>query len=210
MTAQHSQQLQQAYAQAAEKYNQLHTDDIEYPRADYFIRMLPPNACILDFGAGNGRDSRYFAEKNFDVTLLDNSPEMLAHARENVPNAHFIEADMVDVILEPDYFDGVWANASILHLTPAEAKRVIQKLFTTLKRNGILFIRVKEGEGEKVVGEKKYSSSGQDVDRYFSFYSKEQLSELVTQAGFEPITIESIFGTMNPEQKWLALFAKKP
>ena len=43
---------------------------------DKFLKHLPTNAYILDFGCGSGRDSKYFIEKGYKVKAIDGSTEM--------------------------------------------------------------------------------------------------------------------------------------
>ncbi len=40
------------------------------------LRLAPPGAALLDFGAGAGLDARYFAERGFRVRAYDNDPRM--------------------------------------------------------------------------------------------------------------------------------------
>ncbi len=63
-----------------------------------------PGSRLLDMACGRGRHSRYFAEAGLEITGIDLSPESIAEASRNVPNARFIVHDM-RVPLEPDYFD---------------------------------------------------------------------------------------------------------
>jgi SAM-dependent methyltransferase len=40
------------------------------------LRLAPPGGALLDFGAGTGLDSRYFAERGLTVRAYDNDPRM--------------------------------------------------------------------------------------------------------------------------------------
>ena len=43
---------------------------------DRFLKELPNNAYILDFGCGAGRDSKYFIDKGYKIEAIDGSIEM--------------------------------------------------------------------------------------------------------------------------------------
>ena len=43
---------------------------------DRFLKKLTTNACILDFGCGAGRDTKYFLEKGYQVDATDGSEEL--------------------------------------------------------------------------------------------------------------------------------------
>jgi ubiquinone/menaquinone biosynthesis C-methylase UbiE len=206
MAATHAQELQQVYNSVATGYNSVHSDDVDIARADYFLNLLPPGAHVLDFGAGNGRDSQYFAHKGFAPTLLDNSPKLLAFARQSVPAGQFIQADMVDVQLEPESFDGIWASASLLHLTKPEARAVLQKLTLSLKKNGIFAVKVKEGEGEKTVADTKYSML--PTDRFFSFYTEDEMAVMMKNAGLKILKQET-FASPATNQGWVFVVGQK-
>ena len=44
------------------------------------LRMLPPQAYILDFGCGSGRDAKAFLEAGFRVEAVDGSEELCSLA----------------------------------------------------------------------------------------------------------------------------------
>ena len=46
-----------------------------------FEELITPGCRILDLGCGSGRDSKYFADKGYDVVALDPSPAMCAQTR---------------------------------------------------------------------------------------------------------------------------------
>ena len=43
---------------------------------DRFLKYLPCNAYILDFGCGSGRDSKYFLKNGYKVKAIDGAIEM--------------------------------------------------------------------------------------------------------------------------------------
>ena len=45
-----------------------------------FLSYLPPEASILDFGCGSGRDTKYFLKQNYNVTAIDGSEAICKEA----------------------------------------------------------------------------------------------------------------------------------
>jgi trans-aconitate methyltransferase len=77
--------------------------------------FMTVNGHILDAGCGSGRDSSYFLDKGFDVSAFDASAELaklasqLIHRPVTVCQFNEYESD------KP--FDGIWACASLLHVS---------------------------------------------------------------------------------------------
>ena len=42
----------------------------------HFQKWLPEQGCILDFGCGSGRDTKYFLSQNFLVDAIDGSEKL--------------------------------------------------------------------------------------------------------------------------------------
>lgn len=144
-----------------------HTIDIDMQELwDSFTEYLPEGGSILDLGCGSGRDSSYFISKGFDVTAMDASEEMCdlasIHIGQDVLNLSFTEMDFDQV------FDGVWANASLLHVPSNEIEDIFIKVINSLKVNGILYMSFRYGDFE---GERDY--------RYFKDYRTRDLKELI-------------------------------
>lgn len=204
MGAIHANDLKKSYAKVAPGYAKTHQGDVDLPNLEKFVAQLPPEAQVLDLGAGNGRDSQWLSEHGCQVTMFDLSPDMLAIAKVRVPDAIAIEGDMTQMEFEPERFDAVHARGSILHLTKSEAKKVIKDVYTILKRGGVVFCTLKEGEGEREISDDRYGSEG---TRFFSFYSEKQARELFAQAGFE--NIETVRVVSRSKIPWVQVWAIK-
>lgn len=97
-------------------------------------------------------------------------------------------------------FNGIWACASLLHVSKAELPSVLYRLYQALKSQGILYASFKYGEGETIRGE-----------RQFSDFQEESGKELFVSAGF---TVLECFVTTDvraerKEEKWLNIIGKK-
>lgn len=63
--------------------------------ADVARQVVPPPVTVLELGAGAGRETRQLVACGYDVTAVDDSPEMLAH----VTGARTVEADLFSLDL---------------------------------------------------------------------------------------------------------------
>ena len=109
-------------------------------------------------------------------------------------------------------FDGVWACASIIHIPKKFLKKVLLELRRILKINGLLFVSVKEGSGERMVkddyGNKK---------RFFSFFKKDELVGLFKNLGFRLLDsyrlsddkLRVAFTKKKTRQDWITLYFEK-
>jgi ubiquinone/menaquinone biosynthesis C-methylase UbiE len=81
--------------------------------------LLPPldGRHVLDAGCGTGRTSAHLADAGAEVVGFDASPEMLHRARERVPTASFLLADLAEPLpFDDQSFDVIVASLVIHYL----------------------------------------------------------------------------------------------
>ena len=109
-----------------------------------FLSRMKEEGTILDYGSGSGRDSAYFLDKGFSVDSLDGSAEMKAQAERlfgiKVKLASFLSLE------EKDKYDGIWAQASILHLEEHDLRVALTLIERALKRDGVFYSSFRKGE----------------------------------------------------------------
>jgi len=107
----------------------------------YLLRHVPPRCDrALDVGCGTGLFVRRLAPYARWVEGIDRAPEMIAIARglsAGIPNACYVEADLLDVDLGSRRYDYIACIASIHHLPFAEA---VTCLHAALAPGGVLAI----------------------------------------------------------------------
>ena len=135
-------------SQTIEYYNKNHQEftsstlDVYFSDIqDRFLRRLPKNALILDFGCGTGRDSRYFLQKGYRVEACDGSEEMVKTAERvaGIP----VRKMLFSELCEQEHYDGIFACASILHVPYAELPDIFLRMERALKPGGILYVSFK-------------------------------------------------------------------
>jgi SAM-dependent methyltransferase len=163
-----------------------------------FLKELSPGSRILDAGCGSGRDAKAFKAKGFAVEAVDASPELARLASRLIGQTCQIASfQQIDFRSE---FDGIWACASIIHVPGTEIKEVLRRLARALKPNGILYVSLKEGHGEKVLTD----------GRLFNYYTSAEFRQLLTADGlFEIVDIWKSKALDSSGQTWLNFLARK-
>ena len=142
------------YDAHAKEYAELTVRADMSPAYDRFLAYLPAGAAILDAGCGSGRDSLCFMKKGYDVTMLDAS-EGMCNCAEELTGQKALCMGFHEIEFA-DRFDGIWACASLLHVSEKELENVLAIFHRALKRDGVLYASWKYGEAERCDGERFY------------------------------------------------------
>ena len=87
------------------------------------LRRYVPGRRALDFGCGAGRSSRFLKDQGFEVTGVDISASMLAHAREKDPAGSYRQVPDGDLgDLTPGAFDLVFSAFTFDNVPDREAR----------------------------------------------------------------------------------------
>ena len=111
-----------------------------------FLACVPLPAKILDAGCGSARDAAVFQAMGYEVEAFDASLEMvkIASIRLGKPVFHQKFQAFESKVL----FDGIWACASLLHVSNQELPEVLQRLSKALVIDGVLYASFKYGDSE--------------------------------------------------------------
>lgn len=110
------------------------------------VPLLEPKT-VIDMGCGPGNSTELLVERwpAAGVTGLDNSPNMLAEARQRVPGARFAAADAATWVPEPGT-DLVFANA-IYQWVP-DHLAVFPRILEALPEGGVLAVQMPDNMAE--------------------------------------------------------------
>lgn len=96
--------------------------------------------------------------------------------------------------------DAVWANASLLHLDEADARRALAGVWRVLRPDAVLYLSVKAGTG----AEEETARYGRP--RFFQYWSADALDAALADAGFDVIDRHA---DVAPRATWLARLARR-
>jgi SAM-dependent methyltransferase len=189
------------YNQHAESFWEGTRDhDVSQNRNALLENLIGPGPFrILDFGCGPGRDLKAFKNLGHEAIGLDGAERFVELAR-RYSGCEVWRQDFLELQLPPEYFDGIFANASLFHVPSRELPRVLKELWATLKPGGVLFSSNPRGDNEE----------GWSGERYGVYYNYESWREIVTAAGFTETThYYRPPGLPREQQPWLASVWRK-
>jgi SAM-dependent methyltransferase len=194
-------QNQASYDRIAGEFLERHRDRaLLLPWMRSFAALLPSEGVVLDLGAGPCQDSSELRGLGLRVMSLDRSRQMLTVAASQFPGPR-VQADLRHLPLQDRSLSGVWACACLLHLDRAEVAPALEGIARALVPGGVLFISVKDGEGERC----DTSAYGDGVPRWFTYWSGEGIDAALRRAGFE--IVDSVTG-LGPKEVWHVRLAR--
>ncbi|MCT7956684.1 class I SAM-dependent methyltransferase [Laspinema palackyanum] len=101
---------------------------------------LHPESKILDLCCGSGQATAYLVQSSQNVTGLDASPLSLNRARNNVPEASYIEAFAENMPIGDGEFDLVHTSAALHEMDPQQLRQILQEVYRVLKPGGTFAI----------------------------------------------------------------------
>ncbi|MGB1250058.1 MAG: class I SAM-dependent methyltransferase [Candidatus Promineifilaceae bacterium] len=192
----------QTYAQIADTFLKVNNRPKRHAyEIGRFLSLLPTNSLILDVGCGPGYDAATFRQQGYRAIATDLSLEMMQVGRGQFGGS-YLQADMCHLPFGP-IFDALWISASLLHLPKPNAIVAIAEFARLLKPNGILFMTVKEGDGDGMTKE----AYGYPLRRYFNYWHSAELDGALS-TNFTPVDgWRKVYP--NGTQPWLVRFAQR-
>lgn len=137
-----------------------------HDRLATFLAALPAGGCVLELGCGAGQDSEAMLAAGFDAIPTDGSPELARQAELRLGRP--VGVLLFEQLDEHGTYDGVWANACLLHVPRAALPGIIGRVHAALKPGGVFYASFKAGTAE-----------GRDrFDRYFNYPSPDWLRSI--------------------------------
>lgn len=200
--------LKDTYNKIAEDWVKDHDKDT-WGKAgmDMFLSFLPKGASILDVGCGGGIKTNYMAIRGYAAKGVDFSEKMIEIAKREYPHLEFSVLDMHDIDAYPISMEGIFVQAALLHIRKSNVREVLRKMKDRLVPGGILYIAVKAvrdgGIEEEIKTENDY---GYEYERFFSYYTVDELRRHFSELGFEIIWEGGADTTMS---HWIQIIGKK-
>jgi ubiquinone/menaquinone biosynthesis C-methylase UbiE len=180
--------VQRSYDQIAERYLEWSQDGDTGTRHRYvslLMNELPLNAHVLELGCGAGVPATQLLAQRFEVTGVDISNRQLELARQNVPHARFVQADMASLSLAPNSYHGVLSLFAIFHVPRDEQPGLLKRIAAWLRPGGLLVA---------TMGTQSSAGGVEDdwlgAPMYWSTFDAETNLRLVREAGLEVVRSE--------------------
>lgn len=110
----------------------------------FSLKYFPTSGNILELGAGQGQDSRFFAQKGYRVTstdfsklALDISKERSQKANINNINYTFVDMQKGKLDFQDSSFDIVYSHLSIHYFDEVTTIKLFKEIARVLKKDGI-------------------------------------------------------------------------
>ncbi|CAN5375805.1 hypothetical protein BH09ACT12_BH09ACT12_30670 [soil metagenome] len=148
-----------------------------------FAACVGSGARVLEIGSGGGRDALALEQHGVLVRRSDITPGFVDLLRAAGHRADVLDP-LVDDLADPESadrpYDGVWANACLLHVARADLPVVLARLAAVTRAGGVLRVSLKEGDGD---GWATHGSIGSP--RMFTYWRLDELTAVLDAAGWQ-------------------------
>jgi SAM-dependent methyltransferase len=200
---QHEQVTIAEYQATAESFRQGTWNHDVSQNYNALVAAMPKNpGTILDLGCGPGRDLVTFKRHGHTAIGLDATPAFVEMAQQ-ASGCEVWQQSFLSLDLPPETFDGIFANASLIHVPRTQMVRVLKDLWRSLVPAGAIVMSMVRGDHEG------YSIRPTGY-RYVAGWEYETLAPCVEQAGFK--ILHHYYrppGLPCEQQSWLVLVARR-
>ena len=175
-----------AYERAADVYAR----DFRPPPPDYldflddFVDWVGPDAEVLEIGSGTGHDADLLEAEGLQVWRSDAAPAFVRAMR-----ARGLPARTLNVLSDEldGPWDGIYANAVLLHLSPDELAAALERMAAAVAPGGALAFTLQEGDGASW-------DTRLGPPRHFTYWREEPLLELIAASPWDLVSVERASG----------------
>ena len=159
---------------------------------------------MLEIGSGSGRDAAALEVAGLDVRRTDISPgfvDLMLAGGQQAERLDPLTDDLDDPQRPGTPYDGVWANACLLHVDRSDLPVVVARLAAVTRQGGPFTLTLKEGDGEG------WSTHGSvAAPRRFVYWRADELRAVLEEAGWQVEDVQQARSARSGEP-WLAVRA---
>ena len=182
------------------KYESLTFEQIHHPVVD----LVPKSGvCVLDVGAGSGRDAAWFANSdNNTVFAIEPSRALRTTGRERHASSSVQWVDdslpgLEKVMRSKLTFDLIWLSGIWMHIPPGARTRAFRKLVSVMRPGGNMMISIRQGPPPP--------------DRPMAPVSAAEVEELARHYGLQTVRRTTSADTGGrPDVSWEVLWLQLP
>lgn len=163
--------------------NRTHLPDQDQAMFEHFIARLPQHAQLLDLGCGSGEPiATMLASHGFNITGIDRSHTLLAHAQQILPKQTWLHAELEQFSPTQNYH-GVVIWDSMFHLPREQHQPLLQKVYDCLLSNGVVIL----SSGGSHTHIPAFVDTMFEQEFFYDSYPIQELLNHCKQIGFELI-----------------------
>lgn len=140
-----------------------------------FVNYLKTGDHVFVAGSGTGRDALELNSRGFNVACVDGSIKMLDVAVQHGIRIPMWCQDIADVSLPLSSYDGVLAESVLQHVAKKNSLKLLQRMISWLRVDGVLYARLRIGSGEIFQVEDVVGT------RYFCTYTLDEVKEILAK-----------------------------
>ena len=144
-----------------------------------FAACLPLAGQVLDVGCGPGLEMSDIRPLGLRTVGLDVAGEQLRLARVRLPEVEVAQGTVLALPFAGRAFDGVWASASLHHLTREEVPGALAEIRRVLRPGGALYSSVLRGDRAGWI-----RGSVVATEIWYTFFRRDEWRTLLESAGF--------------------------
>jgi SAM-dependent methyltransferase len=144
------------------------------------LDLLPAGAEVLELGCGAGVPVTQALAERHKVIGVDISAAQIALARQHIPKAAFVHADITALDFAPASFDAVVAFYSLTHIPREEHAALLGRIAGWLRPGGLLLATMGAGDAPGAI-----EPDWLGAPMFFSHFDAATNRELVRQAGLD-------------------------
>ncbi len=145
------------------------------------LRAVPKGSEVLDLGCGCGIPDAQLLSDRFRVTGVDISDVQVDRARQLVPGARFVRADMTEVMFSEESFGAVICLYALIHVPLEEQRPLLARVYRWLVPGGLFLV---------ITGEQAWTGTepnwlGSNSEMFWSHTDAATYQRWLEEAGFE-------------------------
>ena len=164
---------------------------------DHFMHYLAAPAKILEVGCGPGRDALMLREAGYQVVGLDPTWAMLQFAKQ--AEVALVAGDARSLPIASSSVQGVWAQASLLHLPHLDFSLALSEIARVLQPHGVCYLSLKIGEGEQM----------QADGRFFAYHQPKLVAKALAGVGLHVLEQWNVDDSRPNCPPWVKTIARK-
>jgi demethylmenaquinone methyltransferase/2-methoxy-6-polyprenyl-1,4-benzoquinol methylase len=98
---------------------------------------IEPDTTVLDLCCGSGQTTQFLVGRSQQVTGLDASPRSIERARQNVPEANYVEGWAERMPFAAHTFDLVHTSVALHEMRPDQLRQILDDVHRVLKPGGL-------------------------------------------------------------------------